>query len=135
MITALDHQQIADTLARLAFAVDENDLDQLVDVFTSDATYDMSSSGMGVFHGLDALKTATAPLAASGHAPLAHFVTNTVITEIDDETATARSKALMIMHDGATHGVVYDDSVVRHDGRWLISGRVISPLGAIAAQH
>ena len=135
MLTTDDRQQIAETLARHAFVADENRLDQFGEVFTPDATYDMTSSGMGAFQGLDVLRAAAGRLFASGHAPLSHFVTNIVITASGESTASVRSKGLMIMHDGAVHGVVYDDTLTRHEGRWLIASRVILPLRAAASNH
>lgn len=136
MLTAKHRQEIMETIARLAFVVDENQLDQLEEVFTPDATYDMSRSNMGVFQGLDELRAATGRLFDSGHAPLSHFVTTFVITEVGTSTASVRSKGLMIMHDGGVHGVVYDDTVVLHEGRWLISRRVIRPLrDAATSEH
>lgn len=132
MLSALDRQQITEAIARLAFVSDEDQLDQLGEVFTSDATYDMTSSGMGSFQGIGALRTAMARLSDSGHAPLSHFVTNTVITESSDSAASVRSKGLMIMNDGAVHGVVYDDTVIRDGDRWLIASRVILPIRAAA---
>ena len=135
MLTTDDRQQIAETLARQAFVADENQLDQFGEVFTPDATYDMTSSGMGTYQGLASLRTAAGLLFASGHAPLSHFVTNIVITESGEATASVRSKGLMIMHDGAVHGVVYDDTVTLHEGRWLIASRVILPLRVTAANE
>lgn len=135
MLTVDDRQQIAQTLARHAFVADENQLDQLGEVFTPDATYDMTSSGMGYYQGLASLRTAAGLLFASGHAPLSHFVTNIVITESGESTVSVRSKGLMIMHDGAVHGVVYDDTVTVHEGRWLIASRVILPLRATAGSE
>jgi len=147
MLTVTDRQQITETLARQAFAVDENQLDQLGEIFTPDATYDMTRSGMGSFQGVEALRAAAGELFASGFAPLSHFVTNVVISETDKPesgsasasasatvSASVRSKGLMIMHDGAVHGVVYDDTVALHGGRWLIASRVITPVRA-AAPH
>lgn len=137
MLNALDRQQISETLARHAFVVDENQLDQLGEVFTPDATYDMTSSGMGAFQGLESLRAAAGQLFTSGHAPQSHFVTNIIITETSASTASVRSKGLMIMPEGGVHGVVYDDTVVLREGRWLIAGRVILPVhGATAdAKH
>jgi len=128
MLSALDRQQIIETIARLAFVSDEDQLDQLGEVFTPEATYDMTSSGMGSFQGIDTLRTAMARLSSSGHAPLSHFVTTTVITETSDTAASVRSKGLMIMNDGAVHGVVYDDTLAQGGGRWLIASRVILPI-------
>lgn len=135
MLSTNDRQQIAETLARHAFVADENQLDQLGEVFTPDATYDMTSSGMGAYQGLASLRAAAGLLFGSGHAPLSHFVTNIVITESGESTASVRSKGLMIMHDGAVHGVVYDDTVTLHKGRWLIASRVILPLRAAAGDE
>ena len=132
MFTALDRQQITETLARHAFVADENQLDQFGEVFTPDATYDMTRSGMGSFQGIGALTAAAGQLFASGHAPLSHFVTNIIVTETGESTASVRSKGLMIMHDGTLHAVVYNDTVVLHAGRWLIASRVISPIRAAA---
>jgi len=135
MLSVEDRLQISETLARHAFVVDENQLDQLEDVFTPDATYDMTSSGMGAFEGIDALTVAAGQLFASGHAPLSHFVTNIIITETGESMASVRSKGLMIMSDGRVHGVVYDDTVVVHEGRWLIASRVILPLRAASSDE
>lgn len=130
MLSTNDRLQIFETLARQAFVVDENALDQLGEVFTPGATYDMTSSGMGVFVGLEALQAAAGQLFASGHAPLSHFVTNVVIEDAGESTVSVRSKGLMIMSDGGVHGVVYDDTVALHEGHWLIASRVILPLRA-----
>lgn len=135
MLTADARLQISETLARHAFVVDENQLDQLGEVFTPEATYDMTSSGMGTFQGLEALSAAAGQLFASGHAPLSHFVTNIVITQTGESTASVRSKGLMIMHDGGVHGVVYDDTVALYEGRWLIASRVILPLRDAASDE
>ena len=135
MLTADARLQISETLARHAFVVDENQLDQLGEVFTPEATYDMTSSGMGTFQGLEALSAAAGQLFASGHAPLSHFVTNIVITETGESTASVRSKGLMIMHDGGVHGVVYDDTITLYEGRWLIASRVILPLRDAASDE
>jgi hypothetical protein len=135
MLSTNDRLQIAETLARQAFVVDENALDELGDVFTPDATYDMTSSGMGTFNGLEALRAGAGQLFASGHAPLSHFATNIVITDTGESTAAVRSKALMIMSDGSVHGAVYNDTVVLDAGRWLIASRVILPLRATSGDE
>lgn len=136
MLTALDRQRITEVIARLAFVSDEDRFDQVGDVFTPEATYDMTSSGMGSFQGIETLRTAMARLSESGGAPLSHFVTNSVITETGDDAASVRSKGLMIMNDGAVHGVVYDDTVTLDGDRWLIASRVILPIRtAVGDEH
>ncbi|HEY0237656.1 MAG TPA: nuclear transport factor 2 family protein [Friedmanniella sp.] len=132
MITTADRFEIYELLALHAHVFDANELDRVDELFTPDATYDMRSSGLGLFTGVDQLRAAAGQMFASGHAPRAHHLTNVVVTHADDDTATVRSKALMIMSDGGFHSVTYDDTVRRLDGRWRVSSRVITPAGASA---
>lgn len=131
MLTIQDRLDISETLALHAYIVDTNQLDRLVDLFAPDAVYDMSAtaSGLGAFQGIDAIRVAAGRLAESGHAPLAHFVTNIIATSAGEDTATVQSRGLMIMADGSAHAVSHDDILQRRDGLWRISRRVITPLG------
>lgn len=123
-----DRVQINETLALHAHLADANQLDRLDELFTPDAVYDMSASGLGVFEGREAIRAAAAEMARTGHSPIAHFLTNVVITSTADDEATARSKGLMIMADGHTLAVNHDDVLRRHDGTWRISRRTITPV-------
>lgn len=134
MFGTTDYHQISETLALHGYVVDENQLDRLDELFTPDAVYDMRSTGMGIFEGVATIRAAAAGLAASGHAPRAHLVTNILITETAEPTesvsasARVRSRGLMIMHDGSLEVVDHDDVLRLHEGRWRISRRVINPL-------
>ena len=128
MLTTEERNQIAETLALHAYIADENQLDQLDEIFTPDAVYDMSASGIGVFDGADNIRAAAVQMNASGYAPTAHFVTNVIIAEDGPAAATAKSRGLMIMHDGTIHAVTYHDALRPHQGRWRISRRIITPL-------
>src|SRR3546814_16764817 len=103
MLTTTDHIEIHETLARHGFISDDNELDRLDELFTPDALYDMTASGMGAFEGIEVIRAAAAPMATSGRSPLAHYVTNILITSIDGDEASVRSKGLMIMPDGAIY--------------------------------
>jgi len=122
-----DRLQINETLALHAHLVDENQLDRLDELFTTDAVYDMSAPGLGVFEGREAIRAAAAEMARTGHSPVAHFLTNVVITSTGDDEATARSKGLMIMADGNLLAVSHDDVLRHRDGAWRISRRTITP--------
>ncbi len=122
-----DRLKINETLALHAHLVDENQLDRLGELFTPDAVYDMSASGLGVFEGRDAIRAAAEEMTRTGHSPIAHFLTNVMITSTADDEATARSKGLMIMADGQTHAVRHDDVLRHRDGAWRISRRTITP--------
>lgn len=133
MLTNDDRVQITEVLALHAYVADEDLFDRMPDIFTSDAVYDMTGSGMGAFQGVDTIREAAMRMAASGRAPQAHFVTNVLITSADDEGASVRSRGLMIMADGAVHAVTYDDTLRRENGNWRIALRVITPLPARSA--
>ena len=122
-----DRLQIHETLALHAHLADENQLDRLDELFTPDAVYDMSASGLGVFEGIAVIHAAAAEMSRTGHSPIAHFLTNVVITSTADGEARARSKCLMIMADRQLHAVSYDDLLEHHDGAWRISRRTITP--------
>ena len=129
MLTTEDRLEIAETLALHAHVADADQHDRIDDLFTPDAVYDMTAPGIGIFEGVETIRAAAAQMSASGHAPLAHFLTNTVLTSTGDDEATALSKCLMIMDTGAVQGVTYDDTLRRHEGQWRISRRVITPAG------
>lgn len=130
MLTNDDRFEITETLALHAHIFDENQLDRVAEIFTPDAVYDMTRTGMGAFEGIEAIRAAAGRMAESGHSPLAHFVTNIVITSSSDDEASVQSKGLMIMADGSVHGVTHDDTVRRYNGQWRISRRIITPIRA-----
>ncbi|AMM19234.1 hypothetical protein AX769_02665 [Frondihabitans sp. PAMC 28766] len=128
MFSTDDRLDITEILALHAHLFDENQLDRLDELFTPDAVYDMRASGIGVFEGIDTIRVAAGRMSESGHAPLAHFVTNILITGVDDDNASAQSKGLMIMADGSLHAVTHADTLRRQDGHWRLSRRVITPV-------
>jgi len=132
VLTTQDRLDINDTLALHAYIVDTNQLDRMDDLFAPDAVYDMAAttSGLRAFQGIEAIRVAAGRLAESGHAPLAHFVTNIIATSAGEDTAMVQSRGLMIMADGSVHAVSHDDVLQRRGGLWRISRRVITPLGA-----
>jgi ketosteroid isomerase-like protein len=134
MLTTKDRLDIADTLALQAHVIDADQIDRIDEFFTPDAVYDMSGPGVGVFEGIDAIRAAAAQMSAGGHGPIAHFLTNVVLTSTSKDEATAQSKCLMIMASGATSGVTYEDTLRRDRGHWRISHRRITPAGRPAAR-
>ena len=85
----------------------------------------MSAVGVGTFEGIDVIRSAALRLGPGN--PVAHHVTNVVISCERNDLATALSKGLMLMADGTLASVTHLDTLRRHDGRWRISRRVISP--------
>jgi hypothetical protein len=58
--------------------------------------------------------------------PVGHHVT-VVVTALDAERASVRSKGLGVRRDGGTGSVVYDDEVVRTAAGWRIAARRMRP--------
>jgi hypothetical protein len=134
---AEDRQAIGETLALHGHVFDEGQLDQLGEIFTPDVVYDLSDAGVGTFEGIEAIRSGALQLGAGN--PVAHHVTDIVITSEEDGLVTARSKGLMIMANGTLASVTHLDTLRRHDGGWRISHRVVlaqrTPLGGAHLAH
>jgi SnoaL-like protein len=124
-MTTEDRLAIAELVALHGHLVDEGQLDRLDELFTPDVVYDASAFGQEPMRGVAAVRSAA--LALGDRNPVAHHVTNVVVTAVDEQTATVRSKGLGVGADGSVGSVTYLDTVVRTDGGWRISRRVINP--------
>jgi len=122
---AEDRQAIGETLSLHGHLFDEGHLGRLGEIFTPDVVYDMSALGVGTFEGIEAIRSAALRLGPGN--PVAHHVTNVVISGGGDGTVTALSKGLVLRADGTLASVTHLDTLRRHDGGWRISRRVISP--------
>jgi hypothetical protein len=125
LLTAEDRIAIAETIAMHGHLFDEGELDRLDELFTSDVTYDVSDVGLGVLHGIDAVRQAALDL-GSGN-PVAHHVTNIVITDTDGQSAAVRSKGIAVMSDRRCVACTYVDTVRNEPDGWRISHRKILP--------
>lgn len=105
--------------------MDEGALDRLGELFTADVVYDVSALGGGVLSGPDAV--AAAGQALGDRNPLAHHVTNVVVTSLGPDEATAVSKGLGVRGDGTTGSVVYEDELRRTPAGWRIARRRVLP--------
>jgi hypothetical protein len=79
---------------------------------------------VGTFEGIEAIRRGALQLGAGN--PIAHHVTNVVITSEEEDLVTVQSKGLMIMGNGTFGSVTHHDTLRRHNGGWRISHRVIS---------
>ena len=130
-LTTEDRQAISEILSLHGHIFDGGQLDRLGEIFTPEVVYDLTDAGVGTFEGIEAIRSGALKLGAGN--PVAHHVTNVVITSEEGDLVTARSKGLMIMADGAFASVTHLDTLRRHNGGWRISRRVIlaqrTPLG------
>lgn len=123
MLTAHDRTTISDLIALHGHLVDAGHLDRLDTLFTPDIAYDVTDLGGAVLEGLDALRQAALALGAGN--PVAHHVTNIVLTEVSGTEVRARSKGLGVNTDGTCGSVTYEDTVVMTDTGWRISHRKV----------
>jgi hypothetical protein len=132
-----DRWAIGEILARHGHIFDGGQLDRLEEIFTPGVFYDLSDVGVGTFEGIEAIRSGALRLGAGN--PLAHHVTNIVITSEEDDLVTARSKGLMLMTNGTFASVTHVDTLRRQDGGWRISRRVVlaqrTPLGGAHLAH
>jgi hypothetical protein len=132
-----DRRAIDRTLALHGHIFDRGELGRLEEIFTPEVVYDLSDVGVGTFEGLEAIRSGALKLGAGN--PIAHHVTNIVITGQEDDAVTAQSKGFMILADGSAASVTHLDILRRQDGSWRISRRVIlaqrTPLGGLHLTH
>ncbi|WP_182898210.1 nuclear transport factor 2 family protein [Microbispora sp. H10830] len=122
-LTADDRTAITDLINLHGHLTDGGDFDGLREVFVSDVVYDVSDLGGGVIVGLAALRDAALALGEAN--PVAHHVTNIVVTEAADGRARALSKGIGVDAGGTTGSVTYEDTLVRGDHGWRISHRTV----------
>lgn len=125
-----DVESIRQLTHAYSWAVDNSDLDALMDVFTDDAEWDTSAFGMGVVRGEVGIREFFATLiqntASRCHLALNHRID----VEGDDATATVYLHAFVVNPDGRRDESVgyYADTYVRSDRGWKIRRRAAHAL-------
>jgi len=116
------------TIAAYAQALDAGRTDDLVELFCPDGISEIA--GSGTFEGHEAIRAAYARWQPT--TPQRHLVANTVVTSWDGDDATAVSDLALLRRDPSGWVVAlagrYEDSLHRHDGRWLFRRRVTTLL-------
>lgn len=119
-LDAKDLIEIQMMLGLYGHILDERDWDALDQVFTADVVYDATDFGLGVMRGIPEIVAAwREPF--DGH-PMAHLMTNVVISEDEDGTVRCRSR-----HIGPRPGSVtlltYFDVVRKTPDGWRLAAR------------
>ena len=120
-LTDADRVAIHELIALHGHLVDDRRIDDLDQLFTDDAVYDVTALGFGRETGLDGLRKLFPYDGADN--PVAHLVTNTVVRVEPDGLVTATSKGLGVAANGTVGAVVYDDRLSRTAAGWRIAER------------
>ena len=134
---AEDRAAIEDLMARYLFALDYNDLDTFIDMFTDDAVFDFARGRIaGKANILEAVKNFKARIGEhykdedGNPAVLRHVLAHTAIRVAGDRAWT-RAQWFEMANDGpgkslkmGTFGI-YEDQLRKVDGQWLFSERRI----------
>lgn len=111
-----DDAEIRNLLARYCVLLDLDDVDAWVELFTSDATYEVYGR---TFEGHDGLRKML-----SGAPGGLHLGGPPAITPVDDDRVTTQQNLLFVDRDtGEQRGALYDDVVVRTPDGWRIASR------------
>lgn len=118
-----DRLDIHELLALHGHLVDEGSFDRLGELFTDDVSYDLTPLGGTALSGIAAIAESARELGDRN--PVAHLVTNIVVTDRDGEVTT-RSKFIGVRRDGSVGSGVYDDLLRRTAEGWRIARRRVS---------
>jgi len=111
-----DHVAITQLLARYCLALDHDDLDTWVDLFTPDAVYEVYGREFVGHAGLRKLMTGAPGGLHLGGPP--------VIRMVDEDHAVTQQNLLFAeVQDGIQRSALYDDEVVRTPDGWRIARR------------
>jgi hypothetical protein len=124
-LSTADRLAIHELMALHGHVADDRRADLLDQLLTEDAVYDLAAYDMGQVVGLPELRRLFEE--APGDQPLAHLVTNVIVTEDADGTVRVRSKGLAVMPNGAAGAALYDDKVVPTEAGWRIAHRTVVP--------
>ncbi|WP_433665705.1 nuclear transport factor 2 family protein [Nocardia sp. CA-136227] len=120
-----DRLAIHELLALHGHLSDSGEFDRWTEVFTEDVTYDLTAFGAGTVPGVEALRDMARELGDAN--PLAHHVTNVMVTALNGDTAHAISKGLAVNTDATTTSVTYEDTLHRTRHGWRITHRRVIP--------
>jgi ketosteroid isomerase-like protein len=116
-----DHAAITELISMHGHLFDSGELDRLGELFTDDVVYDASDYGVGALEGIEAIRAAALELGERN--PVAHHITNVVLTDLGDGRVHARSKGISVTTAGGAGSVTYEDTITRGEQGWRISRR------------
>ncbi|AYF76945.1 nuclear transport factor 2 family protein [Nocardia yunnanensis] len=117
--TTADRLAIHELLALHGHVSDTGDFARFPEIFTDNVEYDLTAYGAGVITGIPSLIALALQLGDRN--PLAHHVTNIIVTPTTPTSAQALSKGLAVNLDGTTASVTYEDTLHQTPAGWRIT--------------
>jgi 3-phenylpropionate/cinnamic acid dioxygenase small subunit len=120
-------QSADDTIAlhqlasQYAHIVDDGEYERLREIFTDDIEFDTSQFGNPPLVGVEPVIQSY----VGARHPVAHHVTNSVVTTDPDGTVRMRTKVISLLGGGLCGSGTYDDVCVRTPDGWRIARRTI----------
>ncbi len=122
MLTVEDRLAIHELLSWYGLLIDERQFTRTHELFTDDAVYDVSDFGSGVHVGWENIAQLWRD--SEGQHPLAHHVTNVVVSEDADGIVRVLSKVIGVRPDGKVGSVTYRDVLVKTPHGWRMQERI-----------
>lgn len=91
-VSAEDRLAISELIALHGHIMDSGELDRLEDLFSPEVTYDLGDFERGTLQGIDAIRNAA--IAMGDRSPVGHHVMNIILTEVDSQVVSVRSKGM-----------------------------------------
>lgn len=109
-LTIADRLNVHECLGRYGRLIDARDWPALADVFTPEATFDLTAIGGPVLDGLDQIRDYMAHRARH---PLAHHITNAHVEQSDGDFVRTSCMLAAVQADGSVASGLYGDQFVR----------------------
>jgi len=116
-----DEEEIRDLTARYNLYGDAGRFDDMLALFTDDATVTVDTTS---YDGRDGIRRLFTEAAGPTPELVRHF-TSTHVIDVDGDRATARCYFQVLTSNGLDHWGRYRDGLVRVDGRWRFARREV----------
>ncbi|HJP75049.1 MAG TPA: nuclear transport factor 2 family protein [Pseudonocardiaceae bacterium] len=118
-----DRIAITDLINQHGHHADDGNFDAMLDLFTTDVVLDLTGVGLETVIGHERIRALAKEIGDDN--PVAHTVSNIVLSPIGPDEVHARAKGIAVMADGRAGSATYEDVVIRTEAGWRISHRRI----------
>ena len=119
-----DRVAITDLIKQHGHHVDDGDFEAMLRLFTEDVVLDLTDFDLPALVGYDQIRGMAKEIGEDN--PVAHLITNIVLSPIGPDEVHARAKGIAVMGNGHAGSATYDDVIIRTAEGWRISKRRIT---------